>query len=99
MPPAASPYSGMPPAAGGASPPVPPTGKVPAPGTVLRFLRSKNLKTVPGAGTLPVGGPGGEAPPVGFRGNAPDQTRARARASALSMWGQMFSLPISAARP
>ena len=37
---------GMPPAAGGASPPpVPQTGKVPAPGTVSSFLLRKNLKT------------------------------------------------------
>ena len=36
----------MPPAAGGASPPpVPPTGKVPVPGTVSSFLLRKNLKT------------------------------------------------------
>ena len=54
----------MPPAAGGASPPpVPPTGKVPAPGTVLRFLHSKKLETVPGAGTLPVWGTGGRSAP------------------------------------
>ena len=35
----------MPPAARGASPPGPQTGKVPAPGTVSSFLLRKNLKT------------------------------------------------------
>ena len=30
---------------------------------VLRFLHSKNLQTVPGAGTLPVGGTGGRSAP------------------------------------
>ena len=36
---------------------------------VLRFLRSKKLETVPGAGTLPVGGTGGRSAPGRRRHN------------------------------
>ena len=48
--------------------------QIPAP--VLNFLRCKKSKTVPGAGTLPVGGTGGRSAP-GRRRQPPVRTRIR----------------------
>ena len=48
--------------------------QIPAP--VLNFLRCKKSKTVPGAGTLPVGGTGGRSAP-GRRRLPPVRTRIR----------------------